>query len=80
MSKSYLLTVSIILFCGALLFFILIGINPSQPPMKAAEWGYQIRVLTIDSCQYVVTTTGQKNGGISVIHKANCSNCKTKKI
>jgi hypothetical protein len=39
------------------------------------SWGVEtaIRVLEIDSCEYLVAT---KNNAISIIHKQNCKFCK----
>ena len=38
----------------------------------------EVKVITIDSCQYIVAQTVSVNGGLSIIHKQNCNHCNKK--
>lgn len=37
-----------------------------------------VKIITIDSCQYIVAQTVSVNGGLSIIHKQNCNHCNKK--
>ena len=39
-----------------------------------------IKVIRIDKCEYIVTDLDTYQGGVSIIHKQNCSNCKPLKV
>ena len=42
---------------------------------KYTSWVLDVKVLTIDSCEYIVAQTGRQDGGVSIIHKQNCKHC-----
>lgn len=42
---------------------------------KYSSWSCDIKVVEIDSCEYVVAQTGFKDGGLSIVHKQNCKYC-----
>jgi len=43
-------------------------------------WSANVKIITVDSCQYVVAETGTSNGGISIIHKQNCTFCHNRAV
>lgn len=46
---------------------------------KYTSWACSIKVVEIDSCQYVLAQTGTSDGGLSIVHKQNCKYCLTRK-
>jgi hypothetical protein len=42
---------------------------------KYSSWASQIKVVDIDSCEYILAQTGTINGGLSIVHKQNCKYC-----
>jgi len=46
---------------------------------KYSSWSCDVKVITVDSCEYIVAQTGTMNGGLSIVHKQNCKFCAGRK-
>jgi hypothetical protein len=46
---------------------------------RYTSYSCEIKVIDIDSCQYIVAQTGFSNGALSVVHKQNCKYCLNRK-
>ena len=51
-----------------------------EQALRLSGWSYEVRVFEVDSCEYIVTTTGTINGGVSTIHKQNCKFCDARRL
>ena len=47
---------------------------------KYTSWTCDIKVVDIDSCEYIVAQTGFRDGGLSIVHKQNCKYCATRSL
>lgn len=47
----------------------------AKSDIKYSSMSCEIKVITVDSCEYIVAQTGFSNGGISIVHKQNCKYC-----
>lgn len=47
--------------------------------IKYSSWACQVKVLEVDSCQYILAQTGTSDGGLAIVHKQNCKYCLTRK-
>ena len=78
MKKEIILTTAIV-FVG--LFTSCEKIQVKQSNNHVYEYissSCEVKVITIDSCQYIIAQTGTQNGGLSIIHKQNCNHCNKK--
>lgn len=48
------------------------GLNSN---IQYTDWACNAKVITVDSCDYIVAQTGTSDGGLSIIHKQNCKYC-----
>jgi hypothetical protein len=46
---------------------------------KYTSLACDIKVVTIDSCEYIVAQAGRIDGGLSIVHKQNCKYCAGRK-
>ena len=46
---------------------------------KYSSWSCDVKVITVDSCEYIVAQTGTMDGGLSIVHKQNCKFCAGRK-
>jgi hypothetical protein len=46
---------------------------------KYTSWACDIKVVTIDSCEYIVAQASRIDGGLSIVHKQNCKYCAGRK-
>lgn len=73
--------VKVLLFC---IIFVSCDSNEGQkneypsPKIKYENNAYSIKIIDVDSCEYLLANTGTIGGGISIIHKENCKYCKTR--
>lgn len=42
---------------------------------KYSSYSCDIKVVDVDSCEYIVGQTGFSNGGLCIVHKQNCKYC-----
>lgn len=41
---------------------------------------FSVDTIVVDNCEYIVLTGENHHSGMSIIHKANCTNCKNKEL
>ncbi len=46
---------------------------------KYSSMSFDVKVITVDSCEYIVAQTGTLDGGLSIVHKQNCKYCLNRK-
>ena len=46
---------------------------------KYISWACDVKVITVDSCEYIIAQTGTMDGGLSIVHKQNCKYCAGRK-
>lgn len=56
-----------------LLLFLTVGCNSSNVSGQLGQYGVNVNVVIIDSCEYVVAEEYQR--AISIVHKQNCRFC-----
>jgi hypothetical protein len=49
--------------------------NSAEVKTRYTSWSCDVKLVDIDSCEYIVAQTGFKDGGLSIIHKQNCKYC-----
>ena len=47
--------------------------------IKYTSRSCDIKVVDVDSCEYIVAQTGTLDGGLSIVHKQNCKYCAGRK-
>lgn len=73
------------IFFTLFLFLLFSGCGPSKAELEkqqfdSPEVNYNVSIMKVDSCEYIVYTSFTGHGKVSSIcHKANCKNCLTKK-
>jgi len=63
----------------AVILTFLFGCNESETQKQQnvkvyGSMSLDIKVIKIDSCEYVIAQTGYRDGGVSITHKQNCKN------
>lgn len=53
--------------------------KPIQSDLVYERGWVGIHLIIIDSCEYLQCDYGDHRGGVSLIHKQNCKNCKNVK-
>ena len=73
-------TILIIAIVG---FLALVGCREYQQPLNTTtefhQLGEIVKVINIDSCEYIFASTDMMDGGVSIVHKQNCKYCKQRK-
>ncbi len=78
MKKIYLAAFVLLLGCNEL-----VSDSQGEKPKPVINdysidgWG-EVKVLTIEDCEYIVAQKWRQEGGMSIIHKQNCKYCLTR--
>lgn len=69
------LLAAILLLCAVFYSCEPVSKDGAKSDTKYMSYSCDVKVITVDSCEYIVAQTGSIRGGLSIVHKQNCKFC-----